>query len=151
MLSGVYENSIDTKNRVVVPQELRSQIANENGEVWLTYAPENCIRIYSTEAYEKLLAGIQQAQIQKVDTRPLQNLFIRPARKVAFDGGGRIFLSQDMRRRARIPDTFDEKIETAVVGNGDHLEIWLKSELDANIAQFTPEMAFDALRSIGFS
>ncbi|MBQ7445652.1 MAG: hypothetical protein IJS71_06935 [Clostridia bacterium] len=151
ILSGIYENTIDTKNRVVVPQELRSQVVNEAGEVWLTYSPDSCIRIYSVEAYEKLLMSIHQAQVEKQDTRVLQHIFIKAARKAVLDSGGRVFLPQEMRSWAKIPDTAEGKIETAVVGNDDHLEIWLKSEFDATFAMFTPEMGFAALQSIGFS
>ena len=152
MLSGIYENSIDAKNRIVVPQELRSQIVNENGEVWLTYSPDACVRIYSCEVYASLVEKIAKAQSEGRDTRAMQILFIKPARKVVLDGGGRVFLSSDMRDRAKIvTDASEGKIETAVVGNIDHLEIWLKAELNAQTQAITEEMGFNELRSIGLT
>ncbi len=151
MLSGIYENSIDSKNRIVVPQELRSQIVNENGEVWLTYSPDACVRIYSCKVYDELVQKIANAQSEGRDTRAMQILFIKPARKVALDAGGRVFLSSDMRDRAKIVETGEGKIETAVVGNIDHLEIWLKAELNAQTQAITEEMGFAELRSIGLT
>ena len=149
MLSGIYENSIDSKNRIGVPQELRSQVVNENGEVWLTYSPDACVRVYSCTEYEKLVEKIAKKQAEGQDTRALQILFIKAARKIVLDAGGRIFLSSDMRKKAKLLDNEEGRLETAVVGNIDHLEIWLKSELDAQNEAITEEMGFEQLRSIG--
>ncbi len=151
MLSGIYENTLDAKNRIVIPQELRSQVANENGEVWLTYSPDACVRIYSDEAHENLVAMIAKQQAEGKETRALQFLFIKSARKVALDGGGRVFLAGEMRKRMGLAEDTDSKVETAVVGSIDHLEIWLKAQLDIKIGEITEEQGFEELRSIGLT
>jgi len=145
MLSGIYENSIDSKSRVVVPQELRNQIAGD-GQIYMTYGPDHCVRLYSCEGFAKLYKEIEEARARKVDTRPLQALFVRPARKVSFDGNGRILLPSDMRGWALIGD--DVK-ETCVVGNIDFVEIWSKDELDRRTKLFTEEQDSEALMAIG--
>ncbi len=145
MLSGIYENSIDSKSRVVVPQELRNQIAGD-GQIYMTYGPDHCVRLYSCEGFAKLYKEIEEARARKVDTRPLQALFVRPARKVSFDGNGRILLPSDMRGWALIGD--DVK-ETCVVGNIDFVEIWSKDELDRRTKLFTEEQVSEALMAIG--
>ena len=149
MLSGIYENSIDSKARIVVPQDLRTQIANQNGEVWLTYSPNACVRIYSCEVHEELVKDIWEAQKRGEDTRALQALFIRPARKVTIDQNGRVTLSADMRRRAKLLGEKEDKLETAVVGNIDHLEIWSMTELMKDTETVTEEIGFEQLRLIG--
>ena len=145
MLSGIYENSIDSKSRVVVPQESRNQIAGD-GQIYMTYGPDHCVRLYSCEGFAKLYKEIEEARARKVDTRPLQALFVRPARKVSFDGNGRILLPSDMRGWALIGD--DVK-ETCVVGNIDFVEIWSKDELDRRTKLFTEEQVSEALMAIG--
>ncbi|MBO4363614.1 MAG: hypothetical protein J6T65_10505 [Clostridia bacterium] len=145
MLSGIYENSIDSKSRVVVPQDLRSQIAGE-GQIYITYGPDHCVRLYSCEAYANLYASIEEARAKGVDTRPVQALFVRPARKISFDGNGRILLPSDMRRWAFIGD--DVK-ETCVVGNIDHVEIWSMEEFDRRTNSFTEDEVSNSLLAIG--
>ena len=147
-LSGVYENSIDLKSRIVIPQDFRIALGEDN-PVYFTYSFENCIRIYTEETYDILYDRIQRKREEGEDTSALQALFIRPARKVIYDTAGRLLIPGDMKYRAHISD---EDRETVVVGCIDHLEIWNKAEYYANVDQYfdvKQDLARESVRSIG--
>ncbi|MBQ3893868.1 MAG: hypothetical protein IKI41_02695 [Clostridia bacterium] len=149
MLTGITVNTIDSKSRVVIPQDLRNQILGD-GDVYLTFGlvgDEHCIRVYSVAAYEELYRKIQELRAEGThDTSGLQALYIRPARRVSFDANGRILLTAEMKNWAKITD---EARETSVSGNIDFVEIWSKAELDASYENIDKSALNAASKIIG--
>ena len=52
MFMGTYNNSIDAKNRMIVPSKLRSQLKGD--KCVITIGMERCLCIYSMEDWEGL-------------------------------------------------------------------------------------------------
>ena len=61
MLTGYYENSIDAKGRLIVPQSFREQLGEE---FVINRSDTKCIRIYSREEYDKLYTNIAKAKAE---------------------------------------------------------------------------------------
>ena len=141
MLTGIYQKNVDAKNRIIIPQEFRTELGDE---VYLTYSQNECVRVYSVENYQKLLEKIAAKKAEGViDTTPLQFLFVMSARKVSFDTMGRVLLSGDMKDWAKLTE------EAQVVGNIDHAEIWNPGKYMATMFGFSAEQTKEAVRAIG--
>lgn len=67
MFMGTYNNSIDTKNRMIVPSKHRDQLG---GRCVLTKGMDKCLYIYSMAEWEK--------QMDKIELYP------NPTRKSSF-------------------------------------------------------------------
>lgn len=120
MLTGYYENSIDAKGRLVVPQSFREQLGDE---FVITRSDTKCLRLYSREEYEQLYKRIQAAKAEgKPGVQGLIMFFINPARDAKCDSQGRLQIPPELRGKAGL-----EK-ETVTVGCMDRVEIWDKAE-----------------------
>jgi MraZ protein len=120
MLTGYYENSIDAKGRLIVPQSFREQLGEE---FVLTRSDTKCIRIYSKDEYDKLYTNIAKAKAEgKPGVQGLLMLFINSAKEARCDSQGRLQLPPELRIKAGL-----EK-ETVTVGCMDRVEIWDKAE-----------------------
>ncbi len=120
MLTGYYENSIDAKGRLVVPQSFREQLGED---FVITRSDTKCLRIYSREEYDKLYERIAKA---KAEGRPgvlgLIMLFVNSARDAKCDSQGRLQIPPELRSKAGLDK------ETVTVGCMDRVEIWDKTE-----------------------
>ena len=62
MFTGTYQNSIDSKNRMIIPSRYRDQLG---GHCMLTRGFDRCLYIYSMEDYEVLVNKIRKAKKEK--------------------------------------------------------------------------------------
>ena len=105
-----YENRGDAKGRVSVPAKFRAVVANDEFQGVILYCSptHNCIEGVSMSYMEKL-----------ADTgdNKFDDLFAN-AQQMAFDVTGRIIISPDFKKHARIKDT------ALFVGRGNSFQIW---------------------------
>ncbi len=57
MFTGTYENSIDSKNRMIIPAKYRNQLG---GECMLSRGYDRCIYIYTMEDWEMLADKLKE-------------------------------------------------------------------------------------------
>lgn len=143
MFYGTYYNSIDAKNRVIVPAKFREVLGE--GCI-LTIGMENCLCIYSVEDFEILaekLEGIpESARIARMYARTV----FANAADCTFDKQGRIIVPQHLKGRANI----DKELVT--IGVKNRVEIWSKenwSEIE-DTAMFDTDEVAAALQQVGF-
>lgn len=126
MFYGQYVVSVDSKGRVSIPRILREALSKE--EVIVAEGFDNAIFAYDRSEWEE--------QAQKYFEKPLADEEGRAVRRQAFssafvvkiDDQGRILLPQRLLHFANI----DEKKENlAVIGCGDHFEIWRQQAWEA--------------------
>ena len=66
MFTGTYQNSIDSKNRMIIPAKYRDQIGTQ---CILTRGFDRCLYIYSMEEWEVLVDKIKQLKQSDPDVR----------------------------------------------------------------------------------
>ncbi len=117
MFMGTYYNSIDSKNRLIVPSKHRDQL---RGRCVLTKGLDACLYIYSMEEWDRLTEKISQLP----ESDPKVRRYIRDhyanAAECEFDKQGRIVIPQPLKDYAHI-----EK-ELVTMGAMKKIEIWSK-------------------------
>jgi MraZ protein len=136
---GHYEHSLDVKKRLSIPTRFRAAFAS--GTV-LAKEPEPCIAIWTPETNEAIIArALAGLNPMGSEHRKLSRFFQGNSFEHDLDSNGRVTLPPPLLAHAGI-----EK-EVAVVGVGDHLEVWAKERwqaeqeaLDAEIGEVTERL-----------
>ncbi|MFC1662846.1 division/cell wall cluster transcriptional repressor MraZ [Patescibacteria group bacterium] len=115
MFIGEYHHSLDQKGRIAVPVRFRPAFAK--GAV-VTRGIDNCLSLYTKEAWEELADKISKLPISKSNTRAFARLMLTGAMEVELDKQGRIILPDYLRSYAEL------KKKTIIAGVSDRLEIW---------------------------
>ena len=137
MLTGNYNQSMDTKGRMTFPAKLR-EIIGERFVV--TKGIDGCLFVYSLEDFEvraKKISALPLAQ-----GRNIQRNFMANAIEVEADKQGRILLPQPLREIAGLVK------DVVVVGVSNRCEIWDKQrweDLNNNIDEHEMIEAMEGL------
>ncbi|MFH1866524.1 MAG: division/cell wall cluster transcriptional repressor MraZ [Patescibacteria group bacterium] len=115
MFIGEYQHSIDNKGRLQVPAKLRRELGQ--GAV-VTRGIDNCLFLYSKQAWLKLADKLSKLPIGKASTRALARLMLAGAMDVEIDNQGRMLVPDYLRHYAKL------KKSVVVAGLYSRLEIW---------------------------
>jgi len=115
MFIGEYKHNLDTKGRLAVPAKFRDKL--KQGAV-VTRGLDNCLFLYSKEAWEKIAEKLSNLPISQSKARAFSRLMLAGAMDVKVDSQGRINLPEYLCDYAGL------KKETIVAGLFDRLEIW---------------------------
>ncbi len=121
MFMGTYYNSIDAKNRMIVPSKHRDQLG---GRCILTKGMDNCLYIYPLAEWQKQteeLSGLPRAD--KGVREYIRDTFSN-AEECEIDKQGRILIPAGLIKQA-----FIEK-ELVTIGAMNKIEIWSKEVWD---------------------
>src|SRR5258708_5854238 len=122
MFLGEYQPNITEGSRIALPKKLRDQIHGE--EVILSRGFEKCIFIYDKEDWIAESQKQIENPISDVKTRDLKRYMYASATETTIDQQGRIVLATNLKDYAGIGKSTD------VIGAGDHIEVWDKSDWD---------------------
>ncbi len=112
---GTYHNSIDTKNRLIVPSKHRDQLG---GKCVLTKGLDTCLYIYSLGEWDKLTERIAELpESDQVVRDYIRNLYSN-AVECEFDKQGRVVIPQQLIDYAKISK------DTVTMGAMKKIEIW---------------------------
>ena len=115
MFTGTYQNSIDSKNRMIIPSRYRDQLG---GHCMLTRGFDKCLYIYSLEDYKVLVDKIRKLPQSDRDVRKFIREFFSNTEECHLDSQGRILIPQHLRDYAGISKNLVTK------GAMDKIEIW---------------------------
>ena len=115
MFTGTYQNSIDSKNRMIIPSRYRDQLG---GHCMLTGGFDRCLYIYSMDDYEVLVSKIRKLPQSDRDVRKFIREFFSNTEECHLDSQGRILIPQHLRDYAGINKNLVTK------GALDKIEIW---------------------------
>ena len=121
MLMGSYQNSIDAKNRFIVPAKFRDDLGYK---CILAKSLDKCLVIYPMSTWEeqqKVLATLPRSDEK---ARAYLRYTYANATDCDFDKQGRVVIPEEWRSYARI-----EK-ELVTIGMLDRVEIWAKDVYD---------------------
>ena len=117
MFMGTYYNSIDAKNRMIVPSKHRDQLG---GRCILTKGLDTCLYIYSLADWEKQMEKIEALPESDPKIRAFIRHFCANACECEMDKQGRITIPQELKEYAVI----DKDLVT--MGAMKKVEIWSK-------------------------
>jgi len=132
ILFGEHELTIDEKNRIVVPAEVRNQIEpSRDGEAFfLIIGPNRKPWIYPDRYYQSLVSLKAQQEITPdEDLLLFDQMNFAMASKIDPDKQGRLTLPEKLLRRTRI------EREITLIGVRDHLELWNRAEWEAQFLE----------------
>ena len=115
MFTGTYQNSIDSKNRMIIPSRYRDQLG---GRCMLTRGFDRCLYIYAMDDYEVLVNKIRKLPQSDRDVRKFIREFFSNTEECHLDSQGRILIPQHLRDYAGITKNLVTK------GAMDKIEIW---------------------------
>ena len=117
MFMGKYYNSIDAKNRMIVPSKHRDQLG---GRCILTKGMDTCLYIYPVAEWEKQMEKISQLPETDENVRKYIRDAFSNAEEFYIDKKGRILIHAELKKQVFI----DKELVT--MGAMRRIEIWSK-------------------------
>ena len=128
---GAHSLIIDSKNRLLVPSEIRRRIDPQlDGEALFVtlrgHAPRGRVLwLYPEKYYEQLLMSLMPPDIiPNDDLTEYAQMTFAMAERVEWDSQGRIGLPASLLRDAGLSN------EVSLIGMRDHLELWNRADWD---------------------
>lgn len=120
---GEYELTLDEKNRMLIPAEIRRAIDPEKDGQALYLVPgiNRVPWMYTERSYEKLAEMIQPTIAPGEEMLAFYHIFFSMARRLEWDKAGRLLIPTETMRRCSI------QREVTLIGVHDHLELWNRS------------------------
>ena len=115
MFMGTTHNSIDEKNRVIVPARLRAELGNR---CVLTKGLDACLNIYTMADWDRQMEKITRLPESDPKVRAFIRHFCGNAAECELDKQGRIVIPKDLIQYA------DIEREIVIVGCYNYAEIW---------------------------
>ena len=119
MFTGTYENSIDGKNRMIIPSKHREK---PGGRCMLSRGFDKCLYIYAMEDWEVQVEKFKKLKQSDRDVRKFIREFFSNTEECQLDSQGRILIPLNLRKYANITKDLVTK------GAMDKIEIWSKEE-----------------------
>ena len=142
MFHGTYRNSIDNKNRMIVPSKFRDQLG---GRCMLTKGFDECLYIYTMDDYEDMAARISKLPQSDRDFREFIRDFFGNSVICDLDAQGRILIPPHLKAYAHITK------DLVTMGAMDKVEIWsADAGAETDTAKMMSDSSFtDKLREFG--
>jgi MraZ protein len=120
MFLGQFEYNLDEKGRVSIPGKFREKLTSKKKETTLVVARDldRCLSVYPQEAWSQVAEKIQNLPRVEEDIQRFARFFFATAEECQIDKQGRILLSNDLRRHARLGR------EIIFLGHYHKFEIW---------------------------
>ena len=131
VLSGNFDLTVDDKNRILVPSEVRKKLDPErDGEAFfLVTGRDGRLWLYPERHYELLVSRDPSELTPSEDTLAFDRLMLGLASRVEWDKQGRVLLPDKALKRAGIGK------EVTLVGARDHLELWNRADWESEREQ----------------
>jgi len=133
MFLGEYSPNITSGNRIVLPKKHREQLADN--AVVLSKGFEKCILIYDMGDWgERVGRQIDNLASEGLKKSNLERYIYTSATEASVDLQGRLVIPADLKNYAGITE------KTAVIGVGDHVEIWNSSAWKEHLKNITEKI-----------
>jgi MraZ protein len=117
MFLGSFKTEFSGKNRLILPKRFRKELGNEdsfyillggNGEIWG----------FDSKNWYKLTENILESALSTEEGRVMRLNIFPKAQECGLDSQGRFVLPSEFM------DKLNFGVDIAIVGGGDHFEIW---------------------------
>jgi MraZ protein len=130
IFTGQFERTIDAKNRLQLPSQVRAAIDSERdgAGLYVTLGEfRGTLSIFTERAFEELATRIETEFIPGSESRRFELQFYGLASFVDIDNQGRILLPDRLRAKARLGD------EVILLGQKFRLDLWNRSDLERSM------------------
>ena len=136
VFAGTYEHSIDSKNRVAVPSDIRTQLRRRAGAAssgasseagtntgepvvfYVTLSEDHeALCLYTEADFERLAAALDESERDPSEILPYENVYFSLANRVEMDSAGRVRLPENLLQMTSLDS------EIVLLGVKDHLEL----------------------------
>lgn len=138
MFIGQFERSIDSKNRVVLPPNIKNSLGNV---FYLTLSTGRKLEIRTSSEFENLLEKIDQNNQLDPAVEKFKRFVMSQTIKIETDKLGR-FLIPD-----KFLKTIAVKTTVSFVGMGNKVEIWATEILQSELKEYDEVDNIDNLRN----
>ena len=121
MFTGEYHHTIDEKNRLAIPSDIRDKVNTkiEGKGFFITIGLDGCLFMYTPKEWQNIVQKINQLPFTNEKARQFQRLFFSKAQEIPdCDPQGRILISQNLKDIAKIQK------KAVIVGVSNRIEIW---------------------------
>lgn len=137
VFTGTYEHSIDAKNRLAIPSDLRAQILEEERGrqtdkppcLYVTLGEGQALCLYTQGRFEQRAAELDNSQLEAEQLLAYERLMFSLARRVELDQQGRVRLPENLLAMTGL------KSDVVLIGVKDHLEIRDRQTWQAHVRQ----------------
>lgn len=141
MLYGGYDHTIDKKGRIAIPAKLRDAFG-QSFMICRGIYGKNCICVYPTEQWEKLVEKI--GNLPSAKSSVVKRYLYEGAFEVEFDTQGRILIPQSLREFASL------ETDAHIIGVDTNLEIWNKELWQKENSEYTAESIAAIVNELDF-
>lgn len=136
ILFGEYELTIDDKNRLLIPSEIRKLLdPQRDGLAFFVTVGQNLKPwLYAERYYEHLALQVEQEITPDNAQLAFDQMHFARARRVEWDRQGRILIPDKTLKRTGTGR------EVTLIGVRNHLEIWNRQEWDQREQELTSRM-----------
>ncbi|MFH1129553.1 MAG: division/cell wall cluster transcriptional repressor MraZ [Patescibacteria group bacterium] len=131
MLIGEYTHIIDDKKRLAIPAKIRKELG---AKAVITRGLDNCLFIYPSKEWQKLVEKLSNLPIGQRDTRGFSRLMLAGASEVDLDTLGRVLIPDYLKEYAQL------KKNVVIAGVYNRLEIWDEIKWNAFKSQSEKEV-----------
>ncbi len=124
IFTGTYEHSIDAKNRLAIPAELRDQLHSpdpgtslETVLLYATLGEGQVLCLYPQDAFERRAAELDRSELDADQLLEYERLLFSLTRRVEVDKQGRVRLPEQLLKRTGLGS------DVVLIGVKDHIEI----------------------------
>ncbi len=130
IFTGQFDRTIDAKNRIQLPSQLRASIDKERdgSGLYITLGESRgTVAIYTERGFEALSSRIETEFMSGPESRRFELQFYALASHVEMDKQGRVILPERLRKMARLGE------DVYLIGQKNRMEIWAREEFDRSV------------------
>jgi len=131
IFTGQHDRTIDAKNRIQLPSQLRASIDWEpdGPGLYITLGDHpHTLSIFTERGFHELAARMETEFMPGQESRRFELQFYALASYVEVDKQGRILVPERLRRKARLGE------EVVLVGQKHRIDVWDRDHLERSMA-----------------
>jgi len=119
LFTGEYEHTIDVKQRLAIPAEIRSRLDPQvHGEAfYVVPGPNGALWLWPERTFEQMAGAMEQSLLPAEEMMEFEELLFSQAARLELDKAGRVRLPERLLQVAGITQA------VVVLGVKDHLEL----------------------------
>ncbi len=139
MLCGRTYHTMDAKNRIIIPQPLRTEMGEY---VYVTVGYDKNLFIIPSDTFNALAQKVINVPETSVESREFRRTFFGNATMCQLDKTGRLILPSILIDHANIQK------DVVIIGIYDKLEVWSKENYDAYASGISAESTDSVLEKM---
>lgn len=119
LFTGEYEHTIDAKQRLAIPAEIRDALDPDlHGEaLYLVLGANGALWIWPERTFEQMASALEHSLVPAEEMMEFEELLFSQATRLEIDKAGRVHLPERMLQQAGLGNT------VTILGVKDHLEL----------------------------